>query len=83
MENNRAAPETIRIGDYDLPAPMRVAPPKGTRYFIRETNAYAGEWSDHEVDFENLANGVCYGSLEDAELTVKAIKELLTGKVTA
>ena len=81
-ENNEACsgirvkPSTIRIGSYDVPEPMRVAPEDETWCYIASTmqvNAVPFLWDNCEFYERVLKSGLCHSTKEAAELHVKAL----------
>ena len=60
----RLAPKTIRIGDMDVPEPMRVAPAVGTTYWL--VHFYCQElsllrfWQNDTADNRFLKFGLCH-----------------------
>ena len=72
----RRKPRTIRIGDMDVPEPMRVAPAVGTHYWIvsvSEEFSYSSTWAGDESDFYCLGWGLCQSTKEAAETHRKAL----------
>ena len=72
----RRKPKTIRIGDLDVPEPMRVAPPAGTHYWIvsvSEEFSYSSTWAGDKSDFYCLERGLCQLTKEAAETHRKAL----------
>lgn len=60
-ENFRVKPITIRIGDIDVPEPLKTAPKRGSTYHIPDVNAsslfWAMEWQDSDSDKQRLKRG--------------------------
>ena len=72
----RRKPRTIRIGEKDVPEPMRVAPAVGTHYWIvsvSEEFLYSSTWAGDESDFYCLERGLCQLTKEAAEQHRKAL----------
>jgi len=72
----RRKPRTIRIGDMDVPEPMRVAPAVGTHYWIvsvSEEFSYLSTWTGDKSDFYCLGWGLCQSTKEAAEQHRKAL----------
>lgn len=65
----RRKPKTIRIGEMEVPEPMRVAPPDGTIFWLVETNAdvsYPRPWSCGRAQERWLAYGLCQATEKGA-----------------
>ena len=60
----RIAPKTIRIGDMDVPMPMRVAPAVGTAYWVvagyYPDLAQFVVWNNGACDISRLKRGLCH-----------------------
>lgn len=72
----RRKPRTIRIGDIDVPPPMRVAPACGTTYWIANPARVAMtgiEWENDHFDARWFKYGLCHLTKEAAELHRKAL----------
>ena len=72
----RRKPRTIRIGDMDVPEPMRVAPAVGAHYWIvsvSEETPYSSTWAGDKSDFYCLGWGLCQSTKEAAETHRKAL----------
>ena len=72
----RVKPSTIRIGDYDVPEPMRVPPKDETWYYVasnEQSRAVRYLWENCEYDKRMLKSGLCHSTKEAAELHVKAL----------
>lgn len=79
----RRRPKTIRIGEHDVPEPMRVAPPVGTEYWslnLGLNSAYETGWNGDDADYIRLRKGLCFSTQEGAEKAMKAIYSLLEPK---
>ena len=72
--------KTIRIGEYDVPEPLRVKPNiKDTYYFVsfrEEGNVHSYPWYNYHLDNELLSKGVVHLTREAAELHAKALISL-------
>ena len=72
--------KTIRIGEYDVPEPLRVKPNiKEKYYFVTfkvEDNVHSYFWYNNNVDNQLLSNGVVHLTREAAELHAKALISL-------
>jgi hypothetical protein len=72
--------KTIRIGQYDVPEPLRVKPVIGTTYYyvsLKEPNGAADyKWDNDEADNILLLNGAIHLTLDAAELHGKALINL-------
>ena len=76
----RRKPRTIRIGDYDVPEPVRESLEDGQVYFavallVREDKvpAYKLEWEGDLIDIRLLEQGRIHLTKEAAELHAKAL----------
>jgi len=70
----RRRPRTIRIGEYDVPEPMREAPEQGTIYYLTRLDAaITSSWDGHHIDLIRLNRGCCHLTREAAELHAKAL----------
>lgn len=76
----RIKAKTIRIGEYDVPEPMRVAPKEGTTYYFAElapgTFADWYVWENDEQDAKLLAMGICHLTEDAAVMHAKALLSL-------
>ena len=72
--------KTIRIGEYDVPEPLRVKPDiKEKYYFVTfkvDDNIHSYFWYNNNVDNQLLSNGVVHLNREAAELHAKALISL-------
>jgi hypothetical protein len=72
--------KTIRIGEYDVPEPLRVKPNIGEAYyyvgFHRENNVYRYSWMNDVVDNKLLSKGIVHLTQEAAKLHAKALISL-------
>ena len=66
----RLKPRTIRIGDINVPEPMRSAPEVGSSYFIIDlihpNMVIECEWDGDKSDAWFLARGICHPTEEAA-----------------
>ena len=78
--NYRRAIKTIRIGEYDVPEPLRVKPQLNkTYYFVsfkEDSNVHAFSWCDDGIDNQILSKGMVHLTIEAAELHAKALISL-------
>lgn len=68
---------TIRIGEFDVPEPLRVEPASGSEVFL--ATLFGEEhvlWSDNPVKKEWLRRGLIHATQEDAELHARALISL-------
>lgn len=59
----RRTPKTIRIGEIEVPAPLRVAPAKGDAYYVPVLGPVGSEiytWDGDDVDRHYLAMGLAH-----------------------
>lgn len=79
-EEYRVKPRTIRIGDYDVPEPLRVAPEAGQLYYVPtphwDDGYVAFMWEGNIFDLRQLRNGHAHSTEEAATLHSKAIISL-------
>ncbi len=73
----RRKPRTVRIGERDVPEPMRVAPAMGSTYYIvdysyAEHNAYH-HWHNDEYDNIMLQSGLCHATEKAAIAHAEAL----------
>jgi len=79
-EYYRVKPKTIRIGAFDVPEPLRVAPTNGTRYYFPAvlddilTKSHA--WFVVRAETRSLAKVLCHLTKEAAELHALALISL-------
>lgn len=80
----RIKPLTIKIGDFDVPGPMRVEPNAGDEYFVVEalsdTPAASQIWHGMDCEKRWLSMGLCHKSKESAIAHAKAIISLTAAK---
>lgn len=75
----RRKPRTIRIGKFDVPEPMRVAPNPGDVYWVADPateNVYLQRWDDDVTDNRRFSRGLCHATREAAELHARALISL-------
>ena len=73
-------PKTIRIGEYDVPEPMREPLEKDTAYWIPhfslDVSANRFTWYSDDFDNRMLKNGIIHLTKEDAVIHAKALMSL-------
>ena len=73
----RIKPKTIRIGEYDVPEPMRKEPEEDAEFFLPAVLSprehISRRWAGHPEQCEHLAAGLCHFTAEAAELHAKAL----------
>ena len=73
----RRKPKTIRIGERDVPEPMRIAPAMGSKYFFvyLECNDHCqhDSWTDRKYDNSRLKLGICHATPEAAIAHAEAL----------
>ena len=76
----RRKPRTIRIGNYDVPEPLRVAPAEHTTYYIplitNDTYYDINNFDGAKWDLVMLRQGMMHLTREAAELHAKALISL-------
>ena len=76
----RVKPSTIRIGDYDVPEPMRVAPEEGTTYYFVHLDKFDNydyhDWDGGVFDTNMLSKGICHLTKEAADIHAAALLSL-------
>ena len=77
----RLKPKTIKIGNIEVPEPLRVAPPVGVTFWAPELgegvpSAFVGKWADRPVYLLLLASGLCHSSRAAAIVHAKALFDL-------
>ena len=81
----RLKPRTIRIGEIDVPEPMRGAPEFGSVYFVADPitskTAVKSKWDDCRTDRLCLDHGLCHTTEEAAIAHAKALILVSGGKV--
>jgi hypothetical protein len=79
----RIAPETIMIGDMEVPQPCREAPPLDSDYYyplISHTGLYANTlWTGDHYDLRTLAAGLVHLTREAAITHAKALIKISGG----
>ena len=79
----RVKPRTIKIGDFDVPEPMRTDIGIGNKYFtpsLASASAIGCKWLGDGRDYELLRNGLCHDTCEAAEVHAKALIALTSAK---
>ena len=79
----RVKPRTIKIGDFDVPEPMRTDIGIGNKYFtpsLASASAIGCTWLGDGRDYELLRNGLCHETSEAAEVHAKALIALTSAK---
>lgn len=75
----RRRPRTIKIGDREVPEPLREAPADGTKYWVLHLlcsspkHAISFKWTDHENDRLWLASGLVHLTAEAATAHAEAL----------
>jgi hypothetical protein len=73
----RIEPVTININGFEVPEPMRVAPPFHSEYWTlwiyRSELGCAWNWINSEGDRKRLSRGICHTTKEAAEAHAKAL----------
>lgn len=81
----RIKPKTIRIGEIDVPEPVRETPENGQRYFVIDHTTPDAideyQWRDDDVDNRWLSRGLIHLTKEAAELHAKALILVSGGKI--
>ena len=76
----RIKPKTIRIGECDVPEPMRVAPREYAEFFLLDVLSprkyISRRWVGNPEQCEQLAAGFCHSTAEAAEMHAKALISL-------
>ena len=76
----RIKPSTIRVGEMEVPEPMRKTPDVGAPYWVINltTPTWPGSsrWADDSADERWLARGLCYSNPTDAVIAGRAIVAL-------
>ena len=79
----RIKPRTIKIGDFDVPEPMRTDIGIGNKYFtpsLASASAIGCKWLGDGRDYELLRNGLCHDTCEAEEVHAKALIALTSAK---
>jgi hypothetical protein len=78
----RLKPRTIKIGDFGVPEPMRVAPQISVFYWVADPDnndlAFETTWDGDPRDRQRLARGICHTTREAAETHAKALLSFTT-----
>lgn len=72
----RRKPRTIRIGEIDVPEPMKEAPAKGDLLFMVDLPSRTSIrflWVDAPFQFDRIAARICHTTKEAAEIHRKAL----------
>lgn len=81
----RVKPKTIKIGDMEVPEPLRVVPEKDATYFIVEPMSddlfYAATWGCDNIDIRHLSRGQCHATEEAAIAHAKALIKVSGGTI--
>lgn len=82
----RIKPKTIRIGDIDVPEPVRKPLEMGQKYWVfylfgSSSKAIEGEWGNDSIDARWLSRGLIHLTREAAELHAKALILVSGGEV--
>lgn len=76
----RVKPKTIRIGEYDVPEPMREIPARGTTYYVVDTVAPSSPgdytWVGDTADIGWFNLGILHSTRDAAVLHAKALLSL-------
>ena len=75
----RIKPRTIRIGEYDVPEPMREAPEAGSVFFVVSTadmQPIEMTWYGEEYGFYILAAGMIHANKRDAAHHMLALRSI-------
>lgn len=79
----RRKPETIDINGYKVPKPMRVAPKRGTTYYVAslelEDLVTRYRWDDYSEEKYLLAAGLCHLTKEAATKHAEALLSFTKG----
>ncbi|PHM70377.1 hypothetical protein [Xenorhabdus sp. KJ12.1] len=80
----RLKPRTIKIGEYDVPEPLRCEPEIGQPYFLVRIDLIQGareyRWDGDDWDMMVLKSGLIHLDRESAELHAKALIALTQKK---
>lgn len=78
----RIKPRTIRIGEYDVPEPMREAPEIGSRYWLvrRIDEVSVNQWKGDNFDKKWLGMGLCHAYMSSAMIHSEALISLTAKK---
>ena len=75
----RIKPRTIRIGEYDVPEPMREAPVVGSVFYVVSTADRQPSdmiWNGEEYDFYLLSCGMIHANKRDAAHHMLALRSI-------
>lgn len=76
----RRKPKTIRIGEYDVPEPLRVVPERGQKvwgvHVSSDSLSYSMHWVPGDTSMTLLCNGMLHLTREAAELHTRALISL-------
>ncbi|SFU93796.1 hypothetical protein [Xenorhabdus koppenhoeferi] len=76
----RLKPRTIKIGNIDVPEPVREPLENGMKYFVVATSGFflaeAGIWNGAKIHMIHLERGLIHLDPESAELHAKALISL-------
>lgn len=76
----RVKPKTIRIGEYDVPEPMREIPARGTTYYVVDTvtpkSPRKYTWVGDTADISWFNLGILHSTRDAAVLHAKALLSL-------
>ena len=81
LSSYRIKPKTIRIGAFDVPEPMRVAPKQGTRYWVSDISTADDDelfytWNGFQSEILMLERGLIHSNEEAAEAMCNALLSL-------
>lgn len=69
----RVKPETIAINGIEVPEPVRVAPPDGTKYWFVVLSDIGHLWQGRDSDLLRLKQARCHLTQEAAEQHARAL----------
>lgn len=77
----RIKPKTIRIGAFDVPEPLRVAPKQGTHYWVSDISTADDDelfdtWNGLQSEILMLERGLIHSNEEGAEAMRNALLSL-------
>lgn len=81
--NWRTKPRTIKIGDFEVPEPLREAPEKGSLFFFVNLHSDPSGlvWGDQYHDEKWLSMGLCHATKEAAIAHARALIAVSNGSV--
>ena len=83
----RRKPKTIRIGERDVPAPMRVAPVHGSKFWLVVAHSLDKitpmHWHGGGADVGYLKHGLCHNNKEAAIAHAEALILVSSGSCNA